>query len=281
MPLRVLFNDGEDQFPLPAAARRRYGPFGFPAQPAGRPYLSSNFVQSLDGVVSYRDLPGRTTARDISHNREDRWIAQMLRAHHDALLLGAGTLREERGPDGRGWDYGHLDAPWRAYRKRVLGRERSLVVVATASGELDLGGRLFAAPATETWILTTPEGERRLRRQAPPPVPTRVASLGRGRLLAPAAILRWMGQQGLRRVLCESGPTLYAQFFSAGLVDEEFRTVALTVAGVAVNPAKARPSAYDQLSYRPETAPWQRLVSVHAALPFHLFLRLRREKRRG
>lgn len=279
MPLIPLRNESEDQFPLPALARRRYGRFGFPALPARRSYCSSNFVQTLDGIVSYRDLPGRGTAREISGgSAEDRWVAQLLHAHHDALLLGAGTLREEPGRDGRGYDYGRLAPLWRAYRRRVLGRERSLVIILTASGDLDLGARLFAAPATETWILTTEAGARRLQRQAAPPVPPRIVALGRG-LLAPVELLRWLRGQGVRRVLCESGPTLYAQFFAAGLVDEEFRTIALQVAGVAPPPAPARPTAYDQLSFRPESAPWERVISVHVAPPHHIFLRLRREGR--
>lgn len=279
MPLIPLRNESEDQFPLPALARRRYGRFGFPALPPRRSYCSSNFVQTLDGIVSYRDLPGRGTAREISGgSAEDRWVAQLLRAHHDALLLGAGTLREEPARDGRGYDYGRLAPLWRAYRRRVLGRERSLVIILTASGDLDLEARLFAAPATETWILTTETGARRLQRQAAPPVPPRIVALGRG-LLAPAELLRWLRGQGVRRVLCESGPTLYAQFFAAGLVDEEFRTIALQVAGVAAPPAPARPTAYDQLSFRPESAPWERVISVHVAPPHHIFLRLRREGR--
>ena len=47
----VLFDHGE------AAAQEhsafaRYGPLGFPAPPEERPWIYSNFVQSLDGITS-------------------------------------------------------------------------------------------------------------------------------------------------------------------------------------------------------------------------------------
>jgi riboflavin biosynthesis pyrimidine reductase len=46
-----------------------------------------------------------------------------------------------------------------------------------------------------------------------------------------AACLRWLGERGVRRVLCEGGPTLNAALLEAGLVDELFLTVAPRLVG--------------------------------------------------
>jgi hypothetical protein len=96
MDLQHCYNASEDTFPLPPHVKERYGPFGFP-QPRdpNRPYISSNFVMGLDGRASFRELKGRAGGREVSRSREDRWLMDFLRAHHDGQLIGANTLREE------------------------------------------------------------------------------------------------------------------------------------------------------------------------------------------
>ena len=91
----MLYNASEDKFPLPDRIRAFYGPFGFPEPPAARPYITSNFVMGLDGRASsrYRDTPAAINFC----SSEDRWLMQFLRAHHDAILMGANTMREEPG----------------------------------------------------------------------------------------------------------------------------------------------------------------------------------------
>lgn len=107
MDLQLCYTASEDTFPLPDHFRERYGPFGFPAPAdALRPYISSNFVMGLDGRASFRELKGHTEGNIVSRSREDRWLMDFLRAHHDGQLIGANTLRDERNPEGRGWDYG-------------------------------------------------------------------------------------------------------------------------------------------------------------------------------
>ena len=89
----ILFDRGEPSaFEDPAY--ELYGKLGFPPPPAHRPWIYSNFVQSLDGIASFK---GRhATGGDISQLPEDRWLMDLLRAHSDAVLLGVNTLLEER-----------------------------------------------------------------------------------------------------------------------------------------------------------------------------------------
>ncbi len=81
-----------------------YGPLGFPSAPADRPWIYTNFVQSLDGVTTL--LGKNASGGEISQSSpEDRWLMDLLRAHADGLLMGMNTLREEqrqRGPESRG-----------------------------------------------------------------------------------------------------------------------------------------------------------------------------------
>ncbi|MCL6499920.1 MAG: dihydrofolate reductase family protein, partial [Firmicutes bacterium] len=68
-----------------------------------------------------------------------------------------------------------------------------------------------------------------LRRRALEPV-AEVVAFGRGSVDLPQA-LTWLYEGGVRRILCEGGPSLNAHLLAAKLVDELFLTVAPLVAG--------------------------------------------------
>ena len=160
MDLQRCYNSSEDTFPLPPHIKELYGPFGFPEpRDPHRPYLSSNFVMGLDGRASFRELKGRTGGREVSRSREDRWLMDFLRAHHDGLLIGANTLREEPGTDYSGWDFGIDDEQLRAYREETLGLAKQKIIILTGSGNVDVTLPVFDSPRVEPWIITTREGE--------------------------------------------------------------------------------------------------------------------------
>jgi len=282
MDLQVCYNAGEDTFPLPQHIRERYGPFGFPA-PAdtGRPYLSSNFVMGLDGRASFKELPGHVDGKTVSRNRDDQWLMDFLRAHHDAQLIGAGTLRDEVIPGGHGWDYGIDDEELRLYRQDTLRLGWQKVLVLSGSGHIDLTLRLFSSPRVEPWIITARDGHETLRSQLKKlgrEGTIKIVSVGDGAQVDLVAAMQQLWQEhGIRTLLCEGGPTLYGEFLKHRLIDEDFRTLACQVLGESTEPEIDRPTAYGRVSYRPETAPWFRLISLHHALPHHAFLRLRYE----
>lgn len=163
MDLQLCYNASEDIFPLPRHIKERYGPFGFPAPAdARRPYISSNFVMGLDGRASFRELAGRTDGNIVSRSGDDRWLMDFLRAHHDAQLIGASTLREEPNPEGRGWDYGIDDEELRIYRQEILRLGRQRVLVLSGTGNIDVTLRIFSSPRVEPWIITAQEGQKNL-----------------------------------------------------------------------------------------------------------------------
>lgn len=280
MDLQLCYNASEDTFPLPARIRERYGPFGFP-EPADtrRPHITSNLVMGLDGRASFREIKGRAGGKEVSRSREDRWLMDFLRAHHDGQLIGASTLRDEPGPDGQGWDYGIDDQELRVYRQDTLGLGRQKIIVLTGSGNLDLSGRLFSSPRVEPWIVTSAQGEHHLRsrlKMSGRKGAVKLICVGEGaRVDLRAAAQQLLREHGIRTLLCEGGPTLYGELLKQQLMDEDFRTVSLQVLGESTQPGVPRPTTYGDVSYTPETAPWFTLVSIHYVLPHHAFFRLR------
>src|SRR5271166_2904170 len=133
----VLFDHAEPS-PFADEAYAPYGNFGFPPPPADRPWIYSNFVQSLDGITSL--LGKHSSGGEISQSADDRWLMDLLRAHADAILLGMNTLREEqrlRGPESRGIVFRVVDPLVRDLRSKLgKGRERNIFV--TKGADLDL-----------------------------------------------------------------------------------------------------------------------------------------------
>ena len=282
MDLQLCHNTSEDMFPLPRHIKERYGQFGFPPPAdARRPYISSNFVVGLDGMASFRELAGRNDGNTVSRSRDDRWLMDFLRAHHDAQVIGASTLREEPNPEGRGWDYGIDDEELRIYRQDTLRLGRQKVLILTGSGNIDLTLRVFSSPRVEAWIITAREGQEHLRSQLKRldrEGTMKILSVGEGtRVDLVAAAQRLRQEHGIRTLLCEGGPTVYGEFLKNRLIDEDFRTLSLQVLGKSTKPGIDRPTAYGHLSFIPGTAPWFRLISLHYALPHHAFFRLRYE----
>jgi riboflavin biosynthesis pyrimidine reductase len=282
MNLHSCYNASEDKFPLPTEIRQRYGAFGFPENAhADRPYITSNLVMALDGKASFRELKGRAGGNVVSQSADDRWLMDFYRAHHDAQLIGASTLREELGVDGKSLDYGIDDEELRAYRRDILKLGLQKVIVLTGSGNLDISAPLFSSARVEPWIITSAEGEKNIRTQLKTSTQknaVNIISVGAGgRIDVAAAVQLLRREHGIHTLLCEGGPNLYSELLKKQFIDEDFRTIAFQVLGKSTIPQIERPTTYGDVSYTPETAPWFRLISMHYAPPYHAFLRLRYE----
>src|SRR5579885_206608 len=279
--IRMCWTTSEDLFPLPTRIKEIYGPFGFPNPPDDRPYTTSNFVMGLDGRASFREFQGRTSGREVSRSKEDRWLMDFLRAHHDAQIIGGNTLREEVGPDRLGWDYSIEDEELLEYRDKKLKLGRTKVIIVSGSGNLNLRLRVFNSSKVEPWIVTTDTGAKIIELQMKghwKGTPLKVISMGKNN---PIDLKRMMlslrREYGIGTLLCEGGPNFYGQLLDLKLIDEDFRTIATQVLGESTQPNIERPTAYGQVSYMPETAPWFRIISIHCSPPYHIFLRLRYE----
>jgi riboflavin-specific deaminase-like protein len=181
-----------------------------------RPYTLVNFAASADGRIAFG---GRSAPLG---DEGDRALFHALRARADAVLAGTGTLRAER--------YGRMipNEQTRAHRRAIGLAEEPLVCVISQSGtHLPLDIPLFAEPSARVVLFTPSEPDLEsvsaqvtVTRTDPDRTdPLRFAMSG----LA--------SQHGVRLLLCEGGPTLFASMLREGLVDELFLTIAPKLAG--------------------------------------------------
>jgi riboflavin biosynthesis pyrimidine reductase len=244
-PFEVLFDYAEPS-PFADDAFSPYGNFGFPPPPIDRPWIYSNFVQSLDGITTL--LGSHGSGGEISQSREDRWLMDLLRAHADGLLMGMNTLQEEqrsRGPQSRGIVFQVADPKLRQLRQR-LGKARERNIFVTRATDLDLSGyKVFDGDIVDAAVLTSPAGAARLRSQGQRQVTILAAGDGETFDL-PLAIRKLREELDIKYLLCEGGPTLYGSLARAGLVDEKFMTVSPVEVGQLVPEEQERlPSEQD------------------------------------
>jgi riboflavin biosynthesis pyrimidine reductase len=228
-----------------------YGRMSFPVAPLDRPWVYSNFVQSLDGITSLRGKYGSGSA--IGQSEEDRWLMDVLRAHADAVLMGINSLVEERHymGSGRGPIFKIADPDLVKLREK-LGRSRQKNIFVTNSATIQLSDyRVFDGEIVDPFIITTRAGADRLRAQNHPKL--QIIEAGEWpRVDLASAIKKLYQELGIRYLLCEGGPTLYGGMAAAGLIDEKFVTVAPVEVG-QIAPPEQEMTAFDKTRIRPTT----------------------------
>ena len=259
-------------------ARLYGGGLSFPAPPLGRPYVIANFVETIDGVVTY-GVPGRSGGGPISGGSdEDRFVMGLLRSVADAVLVGARTLHH---------DSGHVRVPAFIYpqagelytelRRRLGKPPLPLNVVVTGTGRIDLDEPTFHTDGLPTAIMTTNAGAARLAADYGDISPIAVRTTGEAGSPSPAAVLKILANEfAVRLLLHEGGPLVFGQSLAANLIDELFLTVAPQIAG-RLSLAQ-RPSMAGETAFLPETAPWFELLNIKRAGD-HLLLRYARHQR--
>ncbi len=269
MHIETLFErvQPREQHLLPELAGLYNGDLAFPT--SGAPYVIANFVQTIDGVVSFglTGRPGGISGGSL----EDRFVMGLLRCLADAVLVGAGTFRADRGHV-RTAQFVYPAAAGLFTKLRAgLGKPPlPLNVIVTASGRIDLAEASFRTKGLSTAIITTQAGAERLARRAAPE--GMAVRIGRP-TLAPADVIALLAEEfGVRLLLHEGGPATLGPFLMAKLIDELFLTIAPQIAGR--HPDAPRPSIAGEALFLPETAPWFSLQSLKRASD-HLLLHYR------
>lgn len=236
----VLFDHAEPSA-IDDPAYAPYGNLGFPPAPPGRPWIYSNFVQSLDGITSL--LGKYSSGGEISQSSDDRWLMDLLRAHADGILMGMNTLRDEqrqRGPDSRGIVFRVADPALQQLRRK-LGKSRERNIFVTSASGLDLSQyKVFDGDLVDAAILTSPAGAERLRAQGGHSQVAIIAAGDGENFDLPRAIAKLREELGVQHLLCEGGPTLYGTLARADLVDEKFMTISPVEVGQVVPPEQER-----------------------------------------
>ena len=265
---------------LPGELRELYdGDLHFRTSPDARPFVISNFVSTLDGVVSY-EIKGESGGSTISgSDPADRFIMGLLRASVDAVMVGAGTLHDVSAESLWTPEYVYPDAKrlYSEYRANTLHKpEYPLLVIVSGSGQLELERAIFRTPAMRIVVITTPAGRDELTRRG-------AAALGSVQIraldsssssIAPLAILQLLQSEfGVKTLLHEGGPTLFGQFLAVDAVDELFLTLSPQIAGRKRD--VTRPAIVEGVQFLPDSAPWLQMVSVKEKGAY-LYLRYRR-----
>jgi riboflavin biosynthesis pyrimidine reductase len=198
--------------------------------PPDERHLRMGFVQSLDGAIA---VGGKSKGLQ---SPADLRVFRTLRAVSDAVMVGAGTARQE--------SYGpvRLTPEGLAWRERT-GRDSDVpLVVVSRSGGRGLDTERLAP---STIVLTSEAGAR----ISDVPFEQVVCGIDQVDLTSGLDIL---AARGYRRIVCEGGPTLFTDLLGLGLVDELCLTVSPLLAG-GVPPMLATP---------PEQAAPLRLLSL-------------------
>lgn len=186
----------------------------------GNRHVRVNFVVSIDGAA---ELDGRTAGLG---SPPDKTVFDLLRWSCDVVLAGAGTARTE--------GYGPVSVP---EERQQLRMQRGMAVVprlavVTRSASLDPSAKLFTPSATgeRPLVVTTAQADTSHLTDV-----AEVVVCGED-LVEPGRLLAALAERGLRRILCEGGPTLFAEIAGAGCVDE----LCLTVSPLLAGPGHAR-----------------------------------------
>jgi riboflavin biosynthesis pyrimidine reductase len=239
-----------------------------------RPFIIGNFVQTLDGIVSLK-IPGHSGGGDISgRNEEDMFIMALLRAYADAVLVGEDTARVGHS---HVWTADHIypglsEEFWRLRRTLKKPGPYPLNVVVSGTGTVDLQQAIFQRDDIPHLVLTTCQGEKRLRKKQGDTLPTQVRVLPGEALIDPtdmAALL--YSEYGVQLLLHEGGPMLFSSFLEKSLVDELFLTIAPRIIGRGQS--GERPNFSHNLAFDAEESMWGSLLSVKTCAAGHLFLR--------
>lgn len=167
----------------------------------GRPHVLLKLAVSADGKVG---LAGRRPVAITGEAARD--VVHLLRAQHDAILIGIGTAL--------------ADDPELTCRLPGMADRSPVRVVLDTGLRLPLESRLIrTARQTPVWIVTgsaAPESaERELQREG-----AEIVRVGGAGALDLGETLAALAQRGITRLMVEGGPRVAASFVRDGLIDE-------------------------------------------------------------
>lgn len=188
---------------------------------AGDPWLRVNFVTTLDGSASAAGTTGSLGGPD------DLRVFDLLRRTADAVLVAAGTVREE--------DYGPMvlhdaDVAWRRDHGMP---DHPVFAIVSGSLSLDPESRVFTEAPVRPVVLTSAAQAGSDRASALAGVADVVACSGPDDpdTVDTARVRDALVTRGLRAIHCEGGPSFLGALVAADLVDELTLTIDPTLEG--------------------------------------------------
>jgi 3,4-dihydroxy 2-butanone 4-phosphate synthase/GTP cyclohydrolase II len=177
----------------------------------GRPYVTLTYAQSLDGSIAAR--PGHPLALSC---REAQVMTHALRAAHDAILVGIGTVL--------------ADNP--SLTVRLAPGKNPQPVILDSRLRFPLYAKLLQQNGPLPWIaagsLVEPEREATLAKLG---VQVHRLPTGRQSLIDLIALLELLGNKGINSLMVEGGAQIITNFLTSRLVDQVVVTIAPVVVG--------------------------------------------------
>lgn len=187
-----------------------------PENRGGRPWLSFNFIASIDGAASLDGLSGHLG------NAWDQRVFSLLRQSADVILVGAQTIRAE------GYGGELLSAAAQQWRSENWLDKHPPLAILSGSLNLDPSLEVFSNAPVRPLVLTL-EAAPQDRKVAL----SKVADLVfvGADTLDPPRVISELVKRGLPKIHSEGGPTLFGTFTAAGLVDELNLTISPLLVG--------------------------------------------------
>jgi GTP cyclohydrolase II len=181
----------------------------------GRPFVTLSYAQSLDGSIAAR--PGRPLALSGSQSLV---LTHWLRAAHDAILVGIGTVL--------------ADNP-RLNVRLIPGGKHPQPVVVDSRLRFPPYAHLLRTNGLAPWIATGEKADRH-RQEALEAAGARVLRLPGGNgWVNLAVLLERLGDWGINSLMVEGGAQIITSFIAAKLIDQMVITIApLLVGGLRV-----------------------------------------------
>ena len=169
------------------------------------PYVTLSSAISLDGYLDTADPPRLTLSNEADRDRVDS-----VRAHNDAILIGARTLRRDQprllvrsaAHESRRVASGLPHSPWK--------------VTVTESGDLDPQAAFFTTGDTTKLVYCPASAAVRIRQR----LGHAALVIGLGRGVAMTDLVTDLADRGIRKLMVEGGAMVNTQFLAAHLVDE-------------------------------------------------------------
>jgi riboflavin biosynthesis pyrimidine reductase len=255
--LEAVFDaGGAPDIPVPEEIESAYGgSFRLPER-----VVYANFVSSIDGVAAIGGVE-MSSAQISGGVPADRFVMALLRAVADAIVVGAGTVREHDGP----WTAEKAFPPgaesFSRLRAGIAASESPTLVVVTASGKLP-GDH----PALRDAIVVTTSAGARSLAEAGVRV-GEVIDVGDAHRVDGAVAIDRLRERGYQRILTEGGPRLMGAMLDASAVDQLF----LTISPKLIGGGPERPPLTDETDLL-EREVGARLLSIRRSEDY-LFLR--------
>ncbi|MBA3292581.1 MAG: pyrimidine reductase family protein [Geodermatophilaceae bacterium] len=184
-------------------------------------FVRINFVASADGASS---LDGRAGGLGSA---TDQQVLRLLRDRSDGILVGAGTARAE--------GYRPLrDDPVRSAARMARGLARvAPMILVSQRLSVEPSDPIIARAVARTVIVTCANSDPERREALAAVTPLIVAG---EQTVDLAAARTALAGRGLRRLVCEGGPTLFGTALAAGIVDE----LCLTISPMLTGPGAGR-----------------------------------------